>query len=374
MEINGNVALKGASNELTLLSWADATDGGSFNNHQRGVVALNNGWKMQWDTIEVAADTSLIVRLQEGYTDVNYSVFTCFGTSVPATSQEYDSMAWVPTVDNKTTIVIRNIHSAAKDITYLSIGKDHVPAVPVIDTKALDFNGGEWLEEEDVILGIANQWTLQINVKIDNATLDKYLCNFDSAVTNNSQVSINWLGSVANDPIRVILRQHNGNAMRDWNFDMLADRVVGQKYSIVIVWDGDLPTDDSLKCYIDGVELTVITKTQTFSGFMDDSPRRIAIGSIGGSGFQSLTGDMHSMSWWNKPFGPAEVLALNNGGSPHTMDNRFVKGDYVSPNRLVHYWRLGRNSAYIGKDYGSLSIAADGVGTTNMDATDIVDY
>ena len=375
MDINGAIALFGSSNELVLIENEPATDtAAGSDTHRRGIIKFTNGVKMQWDTIDIAADATTVTALHEPYSEAQWCVIGGFGQTVSETANQNDMMCWVPAADSLTTVALRNISSATDEMTYLSIGKDKVPFDGIIDTKALSLDGGEWLETVNKTLGIADEWTIQFNLSRDNATADDYIFNFDSSSNNFSSITCIWSGATANDPIRIIARQANGNGMRDWSFDMASPPIVAaQKYSIVVVWNGALATAESLRCYMDGIELTTITKTSTFSGNQEDAPRQVIFGDLG-TNFGSLNGNIHSCSWWNKAFGQAEITAINNGGSPYTMDNRFNKGDYVSSHRLIHYWRFGFDFYSLGRDYGLKPIDAAGTGTTNVTTADIVDY
>ncbi len=96
MLINGRVALKGSSNDPTLLEYGDANDTGADGNLKYGILKFANGVKIQWDTISLAANTTTSVALREPYTESHWSALSGLAQTVPSAGLEEDTSAWVP--------------------------------------------------------------------------------------------------------------------------------------------------------------------------------------------------------------------------------------------------------------------------------------
>ena len=126
MLINGRVALKGSSNDPTLLEYGDANDTGADGNLKYGILKFANGVKIQWDTISLAANTTTSVALREPYTESHWSALSGLAQTVPSAGLEEDTSAWVPSVDSLSKLSVRNIANSSRRVTWLSIGKDVV--------------------------------------------------------------------------------------------------------------------------------------------------------------------------------------------------------------------------------------------------------
>ena len=237
----------------------------------------------------------------------------------------------------------------------------------VIDMKALDFDGTEQLlNSSDNPLGIANEWSIQINANPGSDSNDIYLLRIQPITGFGNQIAIHLRGDQANDPISVRILRANGNSLKDYEWD--STYTVGTKVSYIVTWDG---TD--LLLYIDGVLTAADTLISDFSSAMTATDRRVSVGSaLGGVPWVGL---IHSTSVWNVVLTQAEITTLQNSDSPENIDNRFNSGDYFSSANLQHYWRHGLDAADIGKDSGKASTLIDiGDNATGITADDIVEY
>jgi len=237
-----------------------------------------------------------------------------------------------------------------------------------VDTKALDFASDErLLNSTDHPLGIANVWSIQMNLEPRSEVLLMQPLLITQSSGNGNQISVDLRGNIANDPFRIIIRRTNGNALKQYEWNNTYS--TGVKVSYLFTWDG---TD--LLLYIDGVETAPDTMVWDLSSSMTDTARQVAIGAQTG-GFGPFNGILHSTSVWNVALTADEVTALHNGGSPQDFDNRFDLGDYTSSANLQHYWRHGFNASDIGEDLGYATTLIDvGDNAVNITADDIVDY
>lgn len=241
---------------------------------------------------------------------------------------------------------------------------------PVEDTKALETGFGERISNlADNPIGIADEWSIQINVKpgqiVNNLTLLWISPNPD----NRSAINIILNGATSNDPIFIRIRQTNGNQLKAYEWDNTYS--VDVRVSYLFTWDG---TDLSL--FVDGVSAgDPDTITQDFTASMSDENRTVTIGAQR-TGFAAFEGDEHSVSIWDVVLSDDAILQLDNNTRPDLFDNRFNFQHYESAGNLVHYWRNGfEGEANLGKDFGNASklINLD-TNLVNIDASDIVDY
>lgn len=104
---------------------AGTATGGASTNRQ-GTLAIAGGVKIQWDTVNVLAQTTSTVTLPEAYTGDNYNVVASFAEDPSGATVAEGVAAWVPAAGGShlTSVVIHNAHDVALDISYISIGSD----------------------------------------------------------------------------------------------------------------------------------------------------------------------------------------------------------------------------------------------------------
>ena len=236
------------------------------------------------------------------------------------------------------------------------------------DTKALDFTTGERLRNTTLqSIGIADNWSIQVNYKPSNLGFQFALFTIGDTLTNTDTIQFDVRGDVANDPLRITLTKTDTTVIKE--YDWASIHTIGVKISVIATWNG---TD--LKVYLDGVETAATTETTNVPGAQGDTDRGVAVAGrlIGATTF---SGDIHSTSIWDTVLTQAEVSVLQNGGSPQNFDNRFNLGSYASANNLQHYWRCGGDASDIGRDFGNASTLIDvGDNAVNVTSADIVDY
>jgi hypothetical protein len=108
----------------------------------------------------------------------------------------------------------------------------------------------------------------------------------------------------------------------------------------------------TLTVFVDGAVVTPTDTTQDDAISMTDTARQMAVGGksmpVATDGFD---GRIHSAMSWSWQLSEAAILYLWQN---RNLDLREASGDYVTPNALQHWYRLGyKVSPDIGKDYGN---------------------
>jgi len=89
------------------------------------------------------------------------------------------------------------------------------------------------------------------------------------------------------------------------------------------------------------------------------------------TGSQFFDGRIHSVALWDTTLSAAEVLAVHNGGDARRSNLRKDSGAYTSSANLLHWWRLGLNSANLGEDSGKANTLITFVGIGGTGSNDI---
>lgn len=125
MKLNGSLAILGFGPH-TFDSIAAATAAGENGLEKKGILRLAGGIKIQWDGVQVAANTSAVITLSEAYTEEHYTAICSFDTAIGPADTQLSVNCWIPSAAPLSTLVIRNIFGAAVNYMYISIGKDLV--------------------------------------------------------------------------------------------------------------------------------------------------------------------------------------------------------------------------------------------------------
>jgi hypothetical protein len=126
MEANGSLVIEGSANDTVLSGVAAATDGGQLGANMKGVLRFNNGFKVQWDCIEVAANSTVTVTFPEAFTEDVYFIHVQLATIPGAAAQQADVAGFLRAVDTLSTGSVRSQDDVAKDVSYFVVGKDTV--------------------------------------------------------------------------------------------------------------------------------------------------------------------------------------------------------------------------------------------------------
>lgn len=141
---------------------------------------------------------------------------------------------------------------------------------------------------------------------------------------------------------------------------------------LVLTWDGT-----NLKFYHQGSLLAPSTIQQDNVGTMTSTNRLIGVGGLRiANPAASFDGRLHSYAIWDITLSAGAISELHNSGEGAVVDYSSNGTNYTSSGDLLHWWRLGFDSADIGKDYGVHTTLIDVLDdATGIDSSDIVtDY
>jgi len=237
-------------------------------------------------------------------------------------------------------------------------------------TTSIEFNGVDERMENSTSqpIGIANSFSIMMWFRrrgdTNGLTLTGVPFIIDGAGTIN-QVQIQSSGTIANDPIRVLMHTPFPSSIHknhQWNLPFFP----------FDVWNHALFTYDGpgnlLRMYENGVLVAPDQSLNLLSSPpMDDlAPfRKIVIG----GGPAAFSGFIHSIAIWDTLVDSA-VVELYNAGVASTFDLNAAS----FAGNLAHWWRLGLDPSDLGKDYAASGITplidAD-QNSVNIDASDI---
>ena len=227
----------------------------------------------------------------------------------------------------------------------------------------------QYLEAADAAVGIADVWSYSVWWKPANASAQAIFSidpksGLNKNLTQLSQRTDTFTGF----EVRLV----NSDATQFKRYIILLTPLV-QWYNITVTWNG---TD--LLCYLDGVLQTVaggtLEKDLEGTGTQSDDPaRKITLTSETVQNPNGI-GTMFSFALWDVALPPAAIVAIVNGGDAAPVDLNFLFGDYVFYSHLQQYYRLGFDSANIGKTYAAGLFSRDAVtiGGDVVDSDDIV--
>lgn len=224
---------------------------------------------------------------------------------------------------------------------------------PQLTAKSIDLNGtNESLRNTtNNALGIANTWSISLWGKIGDLTSARHSIDFDSSLNNDSGILIEVRGDIANDPLRVAIRNTAGTIFKFYTWDSLF--TVDEWFNLTLTWDGT-----NLTLYFNGSSQAPTSTPTDNAGTMDDEARRVFWGVTSG-GANYWQGLFFSLAVWNSELSSAEASAIYNAGNGAAFDLRNDSGDYVSSANLQHYWIPGFNESDIGGDLGNASTLID---------------
>ena len=155
------------------------------------------------------------------------------------------------------------------------------PYHPAYTAHALDFDGSSYvLSNGDVVVGITQEWTIKFTVYSDRDTHDETIMEVKAAASNNNRVLVQKLGTVANNPLRILVNTSAGAAFKDYQWDSVIPAGTWQTFTLVFSDAGN-----TMVLYDEGGNvLTPSTLTTDATGVISAINRTIAFGaSIDGS-------------------------------------------------------------------------------------------
>lgn len=127
MDFNGNLVVKGDSNFPAISLLADGSALGTNINATQGVITFANGFKIQWDTISSAANTTAEYALVEAYTGMQLFVYTSYASNISDGVNDSSINAKIPneaTGNKLSHIEITQNAEATESLAWISFGFD----------------------------------------------------------------------------------------------------------------------------------------------------------------------------------------------------------------------------------------------------------
>jgi hypothetical protein len=234
------------------------------------------------------------------------------------------------------------------------------------DAVSVDFDGStEYLKgpASDGAVGFTSAWTMMVVFKLDNLTARQGLISIrqDSSVDSTNRLGVSVRGNAANDPITI------------WGYDSAEQQYANVQYHNLLstgTWycmiiTGESGASRNVAMYLNGAAAsTPDSETYTSANHRTDTGCVVAVGSEGTNPSGSLiAGNIQMVALWSSRLSEAESTAIYNGGDVDNFNLNANSGNYVSSANLIHWWRLGINTADIGEDY---ALTPGGVGAIDL--------
>jgi len=222
-------------------------------------------------------------------------------------------------------------------------------------TVSVETVAGEYFGTGDDLqsLNIANTWSIVVVNRTDDAATDQYFTNINPASAN----AIRFKFESTNDIVEIRLRDSANSQFKDLQWANQLPAGVFKQF--VVTWDG---TD--VKLYQNSVVQVVSGAFQDDAGTMTDTARKIHLGSFTNGTAQWLGNQMY-FAIFDYTLGQSDIDTVYNSGDVGEVDlNALTTGP-------VHWWRLGLDSADIGKDYGSATAIDVMDNSVNITSADI---
>jgi len=242
------------------------------------------------------------------------------------------------------------MHRRLRPYATLSSFAAFQPSVPSEDDKCVDFNGTDEYMQTDqtsTALGPTNQWTIMAWVKPDwSPAFGDTVLELYGNSGNNNRIIVKCGGASATQFFMQIYDSAGSSRKQGQLNGVWGDGVWQQ---IVVTFDGT-DTGDPFDAYKDG-SLLAINKTQNSSCTMTDTYRVVVGAALSGVAGSYADCRVHSIAMWDDLLTSGEINAIYNGGDGASFDLSQDSGSYTSSADLSRWWRLGLDSADIGKDY-----------------------
>jgi hypothetical protein len=231
------------------------------------------------------------------------------------------------------------------------------PVSPFINNYSLSFDGVDDYLNVGYIQELNNASSFTFSGWYKQTTLDQFNSLFESFVDAN-----NWIGAYTYTDGNMYLQFAPGSASNTsyGYFDYSAVVTANTWFNIAVIYDGSALTNaDKLKCYIDGVQISLtfvrIIPTLTPAGINSFNICRSDNFSV------NFLGNSDEIALWDSVIPIGDVW--DGSGVPNDLS--------LLATPPLHWYRNGDNDTYPTiEDVGS---AASSPGTmTNMDAGDIV--
>ncbi len=227
-----------------------------------------------------------------------------------------------------------------------------VPPFEDAQNVSVDFNGTNEMMGNTVptAYGTLNEWSVAMWFKPRGAsfTQESEFWRKGTAGTAGNQVDFRIRGTIINDPLRVRLYRPPiaASIFKDYQWDSLV--VSGEWNLIVITWNG--PSDELLLYHNGTLTAPSAINTDEVSSQNNSlAVSQIANSQVGGAWCE---GRIHQVGQWDVVLASGEQAVIYNGGNGKDVDWGSDSGSYSSSGALLHWWRLGHDSADMGADSG----------------------
>lgn len=235
-------------------------------------------------------------------------------------------------------------------------GTYRYPGIPFLaQGVSLDFDGstehlGHYADEVDLVIG--NAWSIVLVFKADGHNAETLFSINHEAWPNSIRIS-----HEADQDLRVQTYTEPGVAIKDYTWASWP--LTWQQ--IVVTWDGT-----NLLLYKNATLTAASVEGTDDAGAMTATNRRVSI-AANPSGNQDYAGNIMYIAIFGTALDQTDVTSLYNGGNVGQYNLGLIQSG------PLHWWRLGLDSADIGKDSGNNPNLIDAMDSAvDITAADIV--
>lgn len=129
MDMNGVLNIMNGGEPPVLSNVSAASAGGNAGENKQGVLKFSNGFKIQWQTVDIAADGEATVGLVSAYTERHLGVMACYAETIGNTTNQSSVHIAIPAAPNALSkvAIFQIINSPdPASVTFISWGLDTV--------------------------------------------------------------------------------------------------------------------------------------------------------------------------------------------------------------------------------------------------------
>lgn len=203
-------------------------------------------------------------------------------------------------------------------------------------------NGLNLLYTEISTLSISNTWSIAFMFSVNSISSDQTLLDIGNTSDDTNRIRVNFMGTVANDPIRLLLYDSGNTLFKQYDYNSVAFPTADYTrwQHVTVTWDGT-----TLKLYMDGLPVTATALTTDNAGTQTDTARRLSIGSTTAGG-SIINGHHKQIALWNSVLTANEVASIFAAGNFTRINLQAPYKDYTSQTSLVHWWDAGEEFSY----------------------------
>ena len=368
-----------AINGLVVAQDATTTDAaGTMTNTNRAIYCGANATPTEansllhtlalWDEALTSSEKEQLWNIGSSDVSVDY------GNYASSANLVHYWRAGVPAAGSQsgTTYVCDYLGGAGVDIAANAVGMSDAdilnegPYDPAVYAHALDFDGSSYmLTNGDVSFGPSGEWTLKFTVYSDIDSADETILHCKPTASSISQILVQKLGTVANDPLRILVSGSGGAAYKDYRWDSVIPS--GSWKTFVLVLSS---AADTMVLYDEtGSVLTPTTLTTDSVSTTSNQARTIAIGA-NTDGTNKFNGRIRQIAWWLDNWSAGVVADL----AGHNVDLHRATTNYpftsAGVGTLHRWWLLGVPNSTVVR----LTNAVDWVTDYNVQGNNNLDW